>query len=128
MQTGTVLVHTYTTRANVPLQGVTIVISGRKDDGTEYLISRQLTDSSGNTAPVTVAAPPRSGSTAPGQKDAFTYVDITADMPRYERTVIRDVQIFPGIASLQAIRMIPVSGLSPQYGAAEEFTVTPQPL
>jgi len=128
MQTGTVQVHTYTSRANLPLQGATVLITRRDEGGRDILISRQMTDSSGNTAPVQIAAPPRSDSLSPGERQAFSYVDITADMPRYERIVIRDVQVFPGIVSLQAIRMIPVSGLSPEEGSAEEYTVTPQPL
>ena len=128
MQTGTVQVHVYTSRANLPLEGATVVITQRDDLGRDILLSTQKTDESGNTAPITIAAPPRSGSLSPGERQAFSYVDITADAPRYERVVIRDVQIFPGIVSLQAVQMLPLTGLTPEAGTAEEFVIPPQTL
>ena len=128
MQYGTVQVHTYASRANLPLEGTTVLLTRRDENGNDILIGRQTTDRNGNTEPVQIKAPPLSDSLSPGDRQAFSYVDITADLPRYERIVIRDVQVFPGIVSLQAIRMIPVSGLSPEAGTSEEYTVTPQPL
>ena len=59
MQTGTVQVHVYTSRANLPLEGATVVITQRDEQGRDILLSNQKTDESGNTAPITIAAPPR---------------------------------------------------------------------
>ena len=128
MQTGAVQVHVYTSRANLPLEGATVVITQRDELGRDILLSNQKTDRSGNTAPINIAAPPRSDSLSPGERQAFSYVDITADAPRYERVIIRDVQIFPGIVSLQAIQMLPLAGLTPNAGTAEEFLIPPQTL
>ena len=128
MQTGTVQVHVYTSRANLPLEGATVIITQRDSQGRDILLSNQRTDESGNTAPVTIEAPPLSGSQQPGERQAFSYVDITADAQRYERVVIRDAQVFPGIVTLQAIQMLPLSGLTPEAGAAEEFVIPPQAL
>lgn len=125
---GSVQVRVVASRASLPLEGVSVVISRPVSANTYKLLAARRTDSSGLTEPVSIETPARAESLSPGNAAGFSYVDITADLPRYEQVIVRDVQVFPGIRTLQEIRMVPLDTLGSRPADEQEFTVTPQNL
>lgn len=125
---GYLQVHVYTSRANLPLQGAAVAVSRRRADGSYDLLSYQTTDSSGNTKRLAIEAPDRDGSLNPEQPGGFSDVNIAVDYPQYERVLVEDVQIFPGITTLQDVQLLPLDAVPPDWGDVQDFLVTPQEL
>ena len=125
---GFIQVHVYTSNANFPLEGASVSITRRLPGGGSELISFQSTDSSGNTQPVAIETPALSNSQSPNQPVGFSDIDVAADHPLYERVVVDNVQIFPGVTTLQDIQLLPMDILPDSWGQQQEFDVTPQNL
>jgi len=126
--TGTVQTHVFLSRANLPLPGATVIVTRRTDTGGTELIAVQQTDSSGTTPLISVSTPESAESQSPGSARSFSYVDITADLPGYEQVTVRDVQVFPGVLTLQEIQLLPTAPLFGLSEPGQEFVVTPQNL
>jgi len=125
---GFVKTHVYTSVANLPLQGVTIVLSRRLQDGRREILAARKTDSSGNTEPIQVATPNTAVSQTPGNTIPFSYIDITADLPLFEQVLVQDVQVFPGVITLQEIQMLPLDTLYTRESDTQQVEITPQDL
>ena len=110
---GFIQVHIYTSNANFPLEGASVSITQRMPDGGARLISFQTTDSSGNTRPIAVETPALANSQSPNL---------------YERVLVENVQVFPGVTTLQDIQLLPMDALPDSWGQQQEFDVTPQAL
>ena len=126
--TGTVQTHVFVSRANLPLPGATVTVTRRTDAGGEELIAVQQTDSSGTTPLISVSTPETAESQSPGAGKGYSFMDITADLPGYEQVTVRDVQVFPGILTLQEIQLLPTAPLFGPSEQGQEFTVSPQNL
>lgn len=124
---GNLIVRTYTSSAQVPLEGVAVTVTEAAQNGTRLLAAR-LTDESGRIEPITIPTPERSESQSPGNKIPFTTVNITADHPEYERIVVDNVQIFPGVLTLQDLELIPVGERPEAWNITEVFDIPPQTL
>ncbi|MBQ1280752.1 MAG: spore cortex-lytic protein [Oscillospiraceae bacterium] len=120
--------HVFTSDANLPLGGASVAVWRVLPDGTQELLAFRKTDSSGNTAIIAIPSPEPSASLNPSRPGGFSSVTITADMPRYERVRIENVQIFPGIVTQQDIRLTPLDALPQVFGGTERFEITPQGL
>jgi len=108
-ETGSIRARTYTSLAQMPVEGATVAITRRSGSGKMELLSIQVTDNSGNIRGVTVPAPPRIDSTQPfSQEPAFTPYDVWVEHPDYGLTVIEGVQVFPGVESVLQIALNPV--------------------
>ena len=125
---GFIQVHIYTSNANFPLEGASVSITQRMPDGGARLISFQTTDSSGNTRPIAVETPALANSQSPNQPSGFADLDVAADHPLYERVLVENVQVFPGVTTLQDIQLLPMDALPDSWGQQQEFNVTPQAL
>ena len=125
---GFIQVHIYTSNANFPLEGASVSITQRMPDGGARLISFQTTDSSGNTRPIAVETPALANSQSPNQPSGFADLDVAADHPLYERVLVENVQVFPGVTTLQDIQLLPMDALPDSWGQQQEFDVTPQAL
>jgi hypothetical protein len=111
-QTGRLHVRVYTSRAQIPVPGARVVVTGKGDNGKLTLLSIQTTDSSGEISPVEIAAPQAADSTAPeaaGGPPPFALCDVWAEHPGFAMLVVEDVQIFPGIETEQAMVLSPLS-------------------
>ncbi len=126
-ENGYLSVRTYTSAAQLPIEGASIIVTQRTPNGTRLLASR-ITDRSGNIAPIEIAAPNRSESQSAGNNSPFTSVDITVDYPNYERVLVEDAQIFPGITTQQNFQLIPIEERPEAWNLTEIFQVTAQPL
>lgn len=127
-ETGSIQVRVVTSRAQIPLEGATVLITRRGKSGKHALISIQRADESGNVGNVTLAAPDMEQSTEPGSDTPFTHVDVWVEHPGYEIVRIEGAQIFPDQASILQIALNPaVAGLGwTQEGNVR--VITPQDL
>ena len=110
-KTGRLSVRVYTSQAEIPLQGATVVVTGQGKDGRNQLISVQVTDRSGLIQPVEIAAPPPADSTSPqeaGKQAPFSLCSVWAEHPGYAMLQAEGVQIFPGVETVQDMELIPL--------------------
>lgn len=110
--TGTLFVRVYTSQAQIPLEGATVVVASPEEAGKRKLLSIQNTDSSGMIRPVQIDAPALGESTSPGGLPGdgapFARCDVWAEQPGYAMLQIENVQIFPGVETLQDMELIPL--------------------
>ena len=98
-QTGSLTVRAFTSQAQLPVPGATVIISGPSEDGRRNVLSIQTTDSSGTTKPVQLAA------------------------------TFEQLQVFPGVETVQNVPLMPLPQPASGDGdAASPVVVTPQPL
>lgn len=126
-ENGTLTVRTYTSSAQLPIEGAVVTVTQPTDNGTRLLASR-ITDRSGTIEPISIAAPDRSLSLSAGAGEPFTQVDITVDFPDYERILVENAQIFSGVVTQQELELIPIEERPNVWNMTEVFQVTAQPL
>ena len=110
--TGILSVRVFTSRAQIPLEGATVVVAEPGEEGKWKLLSIQSTDSSGLIRPVTVDAPTLGESTSPaglpGDGAPFALCNVWAEQPGYAMLQMENVQIFPGVETVQDMELIPL--------------------
>lgn len=110
--TGTLSVRVYTSQAQIPLEGATVVVAAAGEEGKYKLLSIQNTDSSGKTRTITIDAPALGESTSPeglpGPGAPFAQCDVWAEQPGYAMLQVENVQIFPGVETVQNMELIPL--------------------
>lgn len=107
---GILKVRVYTSRAEIPLEQATVVVTQRRPDGNYRLLSVQSTDSSGLIRPVTVDTPMLWESTAPDSPDTpYAQCEIWAQHPGFAVLLVEGVQVFPGVETFQAMELTPLS-------------------
>ena len=123
---GTLLTRTFTGRGELPLAGVTVSVVRRDPQGRMELLSVLVSDAVGDTVPIVIETPHLDLSQSPGNPVPYAVVDIWADRQGFELLVIEDVQIFPGVTSIQELPLIP----RPEDGGrgGESVEITPQDL
>ena len=126
--TGFLKVQTLTSRAELPVAGATVSVSGARAGGGRELLRLQRTDESGMTALISIPTPELANSLAPELPRGWTDVQIAASHPDYDGVVSRDVQIFPGVTTLQTLRLVPRGGMPTDLGETEEYITPPQDL
>ncbi|MBQ3065930.1 MAG: spore cortex-lytic protein [Clostridia bacterium] len=126
-ENGYLTVRTYTSDAELPIEGASVIVTQRTPNGTRLLASR-ITDRSGNISPIEIAAPNRSESQQSGNTSPFSEVDISVDYPNYERILVENAQIFPGVVTQQNLKLIPIEERPEVWNLTEVFQVTAQSL
>lgn len=126
--TGFLKVQTVTSRAEIPVAGATITVSTVIPGRGRELLSVQRTDESGMTDMISIPTPDLANSLTPDQPQGWTDVQIAVSQPNYDGIVIRDVQIFPGITTLQELILVPRGGLPTDLGETEDITIPSQDL
>lgn len=123
--TGYIQVHAYTSKALIPLEDVTILIT----DPQGQAIAMRLTDRSGRIEPVAVSVPDLSASQAPNSGVIpYTSVNIYARLENYEQIESENVQVFANTVTDQNLEMIPLSELPAAWTETEVFRAPPQNL
>lgn len=111
--TGTLSVRVFTTQAQIPLEGATVVVASPGTEGKWELLSIQNTDSSGQIQTIRIGAPELGESTSPGglpgDGEPFARCDVWAEQPGYALIQMANVQIFPGVESVQNIELSPLA-------------------
>lgn len=110
--TGTLSVRVFTSQAQIPLVGATVVVAAPGEEGKYKLLSIQNTDSSGMIQTITIDAPALGESTSPGGLPGdgapFAQCDVWAEQPGYAMLQVENVQIFPGVETVQNMELIPL--------------------
>ena len=116
---GTLVTHVFTSRGELPIADAAVSFVQRDGSGRQRLFAIRTSDESGNTAPLTIDTPDAGLSLRPEQPFPFAVVDVWVERLGYQLLVIRDVQIFPGIESIQSLPLIPL----PEFGERVTGTV-----
>lgn len=127
-QTGSLVVRTFTSQAQLPVAGATVIISSRAEDGRHKVFSIQTTDESGGTQPFELEAPDISLGMSPGQAAPFSDYSLVVEHPGYFLATFEQLQVFPGVETVQNIPLVPLPQPAGGSGSAEPVVVTPQPL
>ncbi len=120
---GTLAVRAYTAAGALPIEGAAVRI---KDSGGEVLYSL-TTDRDGTTAPVSLPTPLKALSMTPGGVGLpYSLYDLEIDAEGYYSKQIRGVAVFPGVASLQIINLIPKDGEAEDYPRGNINVIIPR--
>lgn len=130
METGQLTARVYTTEAQIPIQGASVTVNRINPDGTRSLIGVRETDRNGKTEEMTIEAPDREDSRNQNSNDKFPFADcnIKVDKDGYDTVIIRNVQVFAGVRTIQNVEMIPLEENLTAQESIQEFNVTPQNL
>ena len=81
-QTGSLVVRVfYTSQAQLPVSGATVIISSPAGDGRRRVYSIQTTNDSGGTSPIQLEAPDLSHSESPGGTAPFSDYSLVVEHP-----------------------------------------------
>lgn len=127
-ETGSLLVHVYTSRAQIPVEGATVTVTQPSSEGKHNVLSVEVTDDSGLTRPISLPAPPKILSDIPNQPHPYASYDVWVAHPGYKHVVIRDVQVFSGVETFQEVILHQMPEHPTQDEETESYTITPQPL
>lgn len=113
---GSVIARVYTSDAYLPLQGAPVTFTQTSQDGQRHLIAIRLTDSSGLTAPLMIDTPDISESLSPGMPlQPYATVNIGVSYPGYSSIQAEDVQVFPGVETIQGLQLQPAAAVGQDY-------------
>ena len=106
-ETGYLKIQAYTARQTIPIKDVNIIISKKFSDGNKIFYENIKTDESGIIDDLALPAPNRMLSMDPNGASPFETYDVVATVPNFYKETFLKVPIFPGIKSIQPIRLIP---------------------
>ena len=127
-QTGSLTIRAFTSQAQLPVSGATVIISSPSEDGRRKVFSIQTTDESGGTRPVTLEAPDLSHSESPGGAVPFSDYSLVVEHPDYYLATFEKLQVFPGVETVQNVPLLPLPQPAGSDIDAAPVIVTPQPL
>lgn len=124
---GYLTVRISTSDAELPIQDATVTVTQDAPGGVKLLAVR-ITDRSGVVPNIAIATPVLDESLSPGGPLPYTVVDVTVDRPGYDRALIENVQLFPGIQSQQDITLVPQSSTPEVFNMTDVVNITAQDL
>lgn len=127
-QTGSLVVRAFTSQAQLPVSGATVIISSAGEDGRRNVLSIQTTDESGGTKPIQLEAPDLSHSESPGGTAPFADYSLVVEHPEYYLATFEKLQVFPGVETVQNVPLVPLPQPAGSDITADPVVVTPQPL
>ena len=108
---GTLRVRVFTSNAQIPVEGATVVITGTGENGKQNLVSVQITDRSGLIRPVAIKTPLSGESTSPVGVNGglpFTLVSVWVEHPGFAMLQMDGIQVFPKIETVQDVELVPL--------------------
>lgn len=127
-QTGSLVVRVFTSQAQLPVSGATVIISSPSEDGRRKVFSIQTTDESGGTQPFQLEAPDKILSEGPGQAAPFSDYSLVVEHPEYYLATFEKLQVFPGVETVQNVPLVPLPQPAGDDITAAPVVVMPQPL
>lgn len=107
---GTLYIRVFTSRAELPVEDATVVVTQWGKSGKYQLLTVQITDREGKITPVRIPAPARWESETPNTKlQPFATCQVWAEHPGFAMLRVDGVQIFPGIETVQNMELIPLA-------------------
>ncbi len=104
---GTLIVQTRAANA-IPIQGATVIVRLAEENKPSSLLQVLTTDESGLTLPIRIETPAPSESLSPGGKKPYTEISTEVSADGYYPVINTGIPIYPGITSIQPVRMIPI--------------------
>ncbi|WP_143321563.1 peptidoglycan-binding domain-containing protein [Clostridium sp. HBUAS56010] len=105
--TGTLQVNVVSAENNFPIENAEISIS-YKGDPESATLEELVTDSSGQTQDVNLAAPPLDLSLTPGLVQPYSEYTLMVSAQGFEPVAISGTEILPDTIALQPVRMTPI--------------------
>lgn len=106
---GNIRIRTYTAAGALPIDGVLVKIYGADEYNRDVTYSL-ITDENGITKEISLPAPPRAYSAAPGAKEMpYSVYNVELSKSGFYPKRIDNVPIFNGIDAVLPIEMIPIS-------------------
>ncbi len=124
---GQLLVTVQTARGSFPVSEATVIVY-RNRNGSGTVENFQLTDASGKTPSITLAAPPKADAQAPSGNLPFADYNITVRHPLYYTAVIDDVQVFGGEQTILTVDLIPLPEFVNETDITKTITIPKQNL
>ena len=123
---GYIQVHAYTSYAQIPLKDVAVSVT----DVSGAAIALRLTNRSGFLdSPIEIEVPDLSSGQTPNTGVIpYAVVNLYGRIANYEAIEIENLQIFPGVTTLQNLEFIPLSELPDNWNKLEIFNTPPQNL
>lgn len=109
-------------RTSQPIKDARVLI--REENYPETIIADSTTDSSGNTAIISLSAPPVEYSMEPDRGRPYSTYHITIEAKDYETVEIENAEIFPGQTALQQCELTPIANAISE----ELFVIEPHTL
>ena len=107
---GTLIIHATSGSEAIPVGGATVIVRLAKEGEQSDIFRVLVTDESGLTAPIRIETPSPAESLSPGGAKPYTEISAEISEPMYYSTSITGIPIYPGITSIQPVRMIPRPG------------------
>ena len=129
-QTGKLVVRVFATSAQLPLEGATVVVTTRNENGKFDLITLQKTDRSGLTESIEINTPASGDSTAQSTngRSPFVSSEVWAEHPGFAVMRVEGVQIFPGVVTRQDMELIPLGEGEHELGWLDRRDISAQNL
>ena len=106
---GNIKVRTYAASGALPIEGVLVKIYGSDENNRDSVYSL-ITDENGITKELSLPAPPRAYSSAPGANESpYSVYNVELTKNGFYPKRIDNVPIFNGINAILPIEMIPLS-------------------
>ena len=125
--TGFLTVRISTSDAELPIEDATVTVTQDTPGGVKLLAVR-ITDRSGVVPNIAIVTPALDESLEPGGPIPYTAVDVTVDRPGYDRALVENVQLFPGVQSQQDISLVPQSKTPEAFNMTDVVDITAQDL
>ena len=125
---GTLYIRVYTSIAQIPVEGATVVVTERCGEGKRRLLSLQITDQNGTVRGIRLDTPPAEDSTVPGERQGerpYRRCDIWVEHPGYAMLQVENVQVFPDVETVQEMELIPLGEGENSLEKREKRVVTP---
>lgn len=112
MAVGYITVNVVTSRAKIPIQGAFVAITSGHTPNVN-LLGFRTTNENGKTGLIALRTPTIASSLIPEDGEPFSLCDIRITHPFYYTTLIKDVQVFTNIKTLQECNLIPLMENTP---------------
>ena len=124
---GTLITQVYTSNSHLPIKDATVSIIKRRRVGQPELLAVRVTDQNGKTTPVAIETPPVEESYSPGGVP-YALCDVWVEHMNYQVVEIQNVQIFPGVESIQDVQVTPLGRNQNQHIGVDVIDISPQDL
>lgn len=109
MEEGLIQVFVYTSRAKIPVEDATIVLTQYNEQSKDTIIAIEVTNYSGNSRTITLPTPPEEASASPAKRQGYTLLDVWVEHPQYITQKIEGVQIFPDTETTLPVELYPLA-------------------